>query len=98
MPFGRPGHAEFGTYFIGYSRAPRIIETMLQNMFVGRPPGNYDRHARFQQRRYRKFVLCRLQRSLTVFPLKTSRTPEKAAHSPEPATASGPPADTGNAG
>ena len=43
MPFGRPGHAEFGTYFIGYSRTPRITETMLQNMFIGRPPGNYDR-------------------------------------------------------
>jgi len=43
MPFGRPGHDEFGTYFIGYSRTPRITETMLQNMFVGRPPGNYDR-------------------------------------------------------
>jgi putative iron-dependent peroxidase len=43
MPFGRPGHGEFGTYFIGYSRTPRITETMLLNMFVGRPPGNYDR-------------------------------------------------------
>jgi porphyrinogen peroxidase len=43
MPFGRPGQGEFGTYFIGYSRTPRITETMLQNMFVGRPPGNYDR-------------------------------------------------------
>ncbi|MGH9638747.1 MAG: Dyp-type peroxidase [Candidatus Acidiferrales bacterium] len=43
MPFGRPGSAEFGTYFIGYSRSPRIIEQMLQNMFVGKPPGNYDR-------------------------------------------------------
>jgi porphyrinogen peroxidase len=43
MPFGRPGHAEFGTYFIGYSRSPRTIEQMLENMFVGRPPGNYDR-------------------------------------------------------
>ncbi len=43
MPFGRPGHGEFGTYFIGYSRSPRTTETMLQNMFVGRPPGNYDR-------------------------------------------------------
>jgi putative iron-dependent peroxidase len=43
MPFGRPGHGEFGTYFIGYSRTPRITETMLQNMFVGDPPGNYDR-------------------------------------------------------
>jgi len=43
MPFGRPGHAEFGTYFIGSSRSPRTIEQMLENMFVGRPPGNYDR-------------------------------------------------------
>jgi putative iron-dependent peroxidase len=43
MPFGRPGHGEFGTYFIGYSRSPRTIEQMLQNMFIGRPPGNYDR-------------------------------------------------------
>jgi len=43
MPFGRPGAGEFGTYFIGYSRTPRITEQMLENMFVGRPPGNYDR-------------------------------------------------------
>jgi len=43
MPFGRPGHNEFGTYFIGYSRSPRTIERMLENMFIGRPPGNYDR-------------------------------------------------------
>jgi putative iron-dependent peroxidase len=43
MPFGRPGSGEFGTYFIGYSRSPRTTEQMLENMFVGRPPGNYDR-------------------------------------------------------
>ena len=43
MPFGRPGHAEFGTYFIGYSRSPRTTEQMIENMFVGHPPGNYDR-------------------------------------------------------
>src|ERR1700683_3941524 len=43
MPFGRPGHGEFGTYFIGYSRSPRTIEQMLENMFIGRPPDNYDR-------------------------------------------------------
>lgn len=43
MPFGRPGSSEFGTYFIGYSRSPRTIEQMLENMFIGRPPGNYDR-------------------------------------------------------
>ena len=43
MPFGQPGQGEFGTYFIGYSRSPRTIEQMLENMFIGRPPGNYDR-------------------------------------------------------
>jgi putative iron-dependent peroxidase len=43
MPFGQPGRGEFGTYFIGYSRSPRVTELMLENMFVGRPPGNYDR-------------------------------------------------------
>jgi putative iron-dependent peroxidase len=43
MPFGRPGAGEFGTYFIGYARSPGPIEQMLENMFVGRPPGNYDR-------------------------------------------------------
>jgi putative iron-dependent peroxidase len=43
MPFGQPAQGEFGTYFIGYSKSPRTIEQMLENMFVGRPPGNYDR-------------------------------------------------------
>jgi len=43
MPFGNAGQKEFGTYFIGYSRSPITIEQMLQNMFVGKPPGNYDR-------------------------------------------------------
>ncbi len=43
MPFGRASQGEFGTYFIGYSRSPRTLEQMLENMFVGRPPGNYDR-------------------------------------------------------
>jgi putative iron-dependent peroxidase len=43
MPFGRVGAGEFGTYFIGYARSPATIEQMLENMFIGRPPGNYDR-------------------------------------------------------
>jgi putative iron-dependent peroxidase len=43
MPFGDIGKGEFGTYFIGYTRSPRRIERMLENMFVGNPPGNYDR-------------------------------------------------------
>lgn len=43
MPFGRPGQQEFGTYFIGYSRRLWVIEKMLERMFVGEPPGAYDR-------------------------------------------------------
>jgi len=43
MPFGRPGAGEFGTYFIGYACSPDPIERMLENMFIGRPAGNYDR-------------------------------------------------------
>lgn len=43
MPFGDVGKGEFGTYFIGYARSPHRIERMLENMFVGNPPGNYDR-------------------------------------------------------
>jgi porphyrinogen peroxidase len=43
MPFGTVGSGEYGTYFIGYARTPARTELMLQNMFVGRPEGNYDR-------------------------------------------------------
>jgi putative iron-dependent peroxidase len=43
MPFGNAATGEFGTYFIGYARDPGTTEEMLQNMFVGRPEGNYDR-------------------------------------------------------
>lgn len=43
MPFGEIGKGEFGTYFIGYARSPRRTEQMLENMFIGKPPGNYDR-------------------------------------------------------
>ncbi|KAJ6098976.1 hypothetical protein N7467_000511 [Penicillium canescens] len=43
MPFGSPGSGEFGTYFIGYTRRLWVIEKMLENMFVGDPPGLHDR-------------------------------------------------------
>jgi putative iron-dependent peroxidase len=43
MPFGELGKSEFGTYFIGYSRTPEVTERMLNNMFLGDPPGNTDR-------------------------------------------------------
>nr|WP_281379846.1 Dyp-type peroxidase [Flexivirga oryzae] len=43
MAFGEVGSDEFGTYFIGYAADPGVIEQMLRNMFVGKPPGNHDR-------------------------------------------------------
>jgi putative iron-dependent peroxidase len=43
MPFGAVGRGEFGTYYIGYSGTPQVTERMLENMFIGNPPGNYDR-------------------------------------------------------
>ncbi|MFJ5260778.1 Dyp-type peroxidase [Streptomyces sp. NPDC088387] len=35
MPFGRPGHGEFGTYFIAYARDPGVPDEMLRRMFLG---------------------------------------------------------------
>jgi putative iron-dependent peroxidase len=43
MPFGAPGRGEFGTYYIAYAATPSVPEQMLTNMFIGNPPGNYDR-------------------------------------------------------
>ena len=43
MPFGEVGRGEFGTYYIGYAATPSVTEQMLANMFIGDPPGNYDR-------------------------------------------------------
>lgn len=43
MPFGAVGTGQFGTFFIGYAADPSVTEQMLQNMFLGQPPGNHDR-------------------------------------------------------
>ncbi len=47
MPFGSvgggpDGTGQYGTYFVGYTRDPAVIERMLRNMFVGDPPGVTD--------------------------------------------------------
>jgi len=47
MPFGNLGRGEFGTFYIAYSRTPDTVERMLENMFVGSPPGNTDRILEF---------------------------------------------------
>lgn len=43
MPFGRSGSGESGTYYIAYAANPATIEEMLDHMFIGDPPGTYDR-------------------------------------------------------
>jgi len=43
MPFGNVGAGEFGTYYIAYAATPSVTEEMLENMFLGNPPGNTDR-------------------------------------------------------
>ena len=43
MPFGNPGKGEVGTYFIAYASTFSTTHKMLVRMFVGDPPGNYDR-------------------------------------------------------
>jgi porphyrinogen peroxidase len=43
MPFGNMSTNEMGTYFIAYASTFSTVQKMLTNMFVGSPPGNYDR-------------------------------------------------------
>ncbi|MEY8759481.1 Dyp-type peroxidase [Chryseobacterium tongliaoense] len=43
MPFGSVATNEMGTYFICYASIFSTVEKMLTNMFIGNPPGNYDR-------------------------------------------------------
>jgi len=86
MPFGRPGQGEFGTYFIGYCRTPRVTETMLENMFIGRPPGNYDRLLDFS-----RAVTGSLFFVPTTTFLDNIGTAMAGATVPEPSSASGAP-------
>ena len=43
MPFGSPGSGQFGTYFIGYSGRLWVTMRMIDRMFIGDPPGFYDK-------------------------------------------------------
>jgi putative iron-dependent peroxidase len=74
MPFGNASAGEFGTYFIGYCRTPRTTEQMLENMFVGRPPGNYDRILDFST-----------ARTGTLFFVPSATFLENAVDNPAPA-------------
>nr|WP_202422556.1 Dyp-type peroxidase [Gordonia sp. SID5947] len=44
MPYGDvSADGELGTFYIAYSAGPDVTEEMLRKMFIGDPPGNYDR-------------------------------------------------------
>ncbi|MDR2142168.1 MAG: Dyp-type peroxidase [Deltaproteobacteria bacterium] len=43
IAFANPAKGEHGTYFIGYAGSFSTTKKMLENMFIGDPPGNSDR-------------------------------------------------------
>jgi putative iron-dependent peroxidase len=88
MPFGRVAEKEFGTYFIGYARSPRTIEQMLENMFIGQPPGNYDRLLDFSVAKTGNLFFV----PSATFLENITDDDQAAAPSPEPAVAAPKPA------
>jgi putative iron-dependent peroxidase len=95
MAFGRAGQGEFGTYFIGYARSPRTTEQMLQNMFIGRPPGNYDRLLDFSRAVTGSLFFIP---SLSFLETVTTDAPPIVAAAPAPETEAPPPAPPAGAG
>jgi len=92
MPFGSVGDGQYGTYFIGYARSPATIEQMLLNMFVGSPPGNYDRLLDFSRAVTGNLFFVPSQpllEDLTADP-PTATAAEPAAGPPAPPAPSGP--------
>jgi porphyrinogen peroxidase len=92
MPFGSVGDGQYGTYFIGYARSPATIEQMLQNMFAGSPPGNYDRLLDFSRAVTGNLFFVPSQsllEDLAAGP-RTATAAEPAADPPAPPAPSGP--------
>lgn len=97
MPFGRIGAGEYGTYFIGYCRTPRITEQMIENMFVGRPPGNYDRLLDFSRAATGTLFFVPTLTFLDSVSDDAPAAEMPAESAPEPAS-SAPPASDGSLG
>jgi putative iron-dependent peroxidase len=93
MPFGKVGTAEFGTYFIGYCRTPRRIERMLENMFIGSPPGNYDRLLDFSRAVTGSLFFVPTASFLDAV---TAEKPEAELAAPEPVPAPAPSRPSGD--
>ena len=79
MPFGVPGAGEFGTYFIGYSGRLWVIEQMLERMFVGVPPGTYDRLLDFSTASPARRSSCRPRACSTRWPSRRRTPPPTTA-------------------
>ena len=78
MPFGSVAEGLFGTYFIGYAADVTTTETMLENMFIGDPPGNHDRVLDFS---------TALTGSLFFVPSQTALDDPDSLDAPDTATA-----------
>ena len=89
MPFGELGKGEFGTYFIGYAGHVEDTELMLENMFLGFPPGNYDRILDFSTAVTGTLFYCPTVDFLEDQPASPSLTGDPAAIDPSPATPDG---------
>jgi putative iron-dependent peroxidase len=81
MPFGSVGDGTYGTYFIGYSADVTTTETMLRNMFIGDPPGTYDRILDFSTARTGSLFFVPNQDELDDPDLLDA--PESDAHAPD---------------
>jgi porphyrinogen peroxidase len=89
MPFGEVGKRDFGTYFIGYARSPRTIERMLENMFIGKPPGNYDRILDFSRAVTGNLFFVPTADFLESVPVDGPAPPAPEAPQPNPSAADG---------
>jgi putative iron-dependent peroxidase len=98
MPFGRVGEGEFGTYFIGYCRTPRTIEQMIENMFIGRPAGNYDRILDFSRATTGNLFFAPPATFLDEVSLDEAPPPPPAASSAIEAARPAPPPSDGSLG
>jgi porphyrinogen peroxidase len=96
MPFGEVGRGEFGTYYAGYASTPSVTEQMLVNMFIGNPPGNYDRVLDFSTAVTGCLFFAPSADFLDDLPDPPGSAPAPPAAGPPPAA--GAPPDTGSLG
>jgi putative iron-dependent peroxidase len=93
MPFGRVADGTYGTYFIGYAADVSTTETMLERMFIGDPPGTYDRILDFSTARTGSLFFVPSQDELDdpdLLDAPENAVPHDAGRSASPAPAAHP--------